>query len=168
MFHEHELAREKVAKLQAEVLIGVRFLFTGDIESDRSRFFETSTFIRGFHDAQSATADDRIAVTCEKLGDGLRGLIVWTIRLDTWGAENRDAVANIRELVESFGELADDSEHAPRFAAFEIFNHKICPGIEVNGVLKEALIKFFNRPVLSRVEGSVLCLSKTSGRTASY
>ncbi len=99
--------------------IAVHVLLEGelDVEPERSRTRFVRALVGRFHEARPATSDDRISRLAEQ-ARGLDGRFVGGLsRLDPRRTENGYRLAEFRERVESFHELAHDTQHPPRIAA---------------------------------------------------
>ena len=64
--------------------------------------------------------DDREARLGEQPRDFLRGQVLRIVGMRARRAEDRDALLDVREVVEAFDELAHDAHHAPRVGAREV------------------------------------------------
>src|SRR6185312_10790095 len=76
--------------------------------------------IGGFHDPGARSGDRRESRLRAEPADFGRRRVLRIVRLRARRAEDRDRLADVRELVEPFDELAHDAQHAPRVAAREV------------------------------------------------
>ena len=122
VLHEHRLAGEEVAELDAEVDVGVERLLVRqlDIAPDREAATLLAAAVGRLHRARTTTGDDREAVLGEGSCDPARELVVRMAGRCPGGAEDRDGGADGRERVEALHELREDPQGTPRVGVEEL------------------------------------------------
>ena len=116
VLHEHRLAGEEVAEVDADVDPLVHALLEGqlDAEPDRHPAGLAGAAVRGLHRTRAATGDDRIAGRDEQPAD-LHGQGVLGLGLLHPGRpEHADGRAELGQRAEALDELGLDAQHPPR------------------------------------------------------
>jgi hypothetical protein len=84
-----------------------------DVAPDRSAPGFESAAIGGFHDSRSASGNNGISGLSQKGSRFLCGLIFRVVGFSPRGAEDGDAVRDMRQILETLNKLAHDPKHAP-------------------------------------------------------
>ncbi len=116
VLHEHDLAGEEVAELDAEVHVRVEPLLQGqlDVAADRQAAALLAATVGGGHDPRPAAGDDRIATLRKEGAEPSGARVVRRVFGRPGRSEDGHRWTDRRERVEPVDELADDPQHAPR------------------------------------------------------
>src|SRR2546430_5446006 len=115
VFHEHVLAHEEVAKLDAEVDIFVQRLFVGklDVATDRQPARLVASAVDRFHDPGTAAGDHRKTAVRQGRAELSARDVVRIVGVRPCGAENGDRGTDLVEGVKTFDELGQDARAPP-------------------------------------------------------
>ena len=122
VLHEHDLAGEEVAELDAEVDVRVEALLLRqlDVAADRQAAALLAAAVGGFHDPRAAAGDDRVAGLRPASARGRGPARSRVARLDARGPEDADRRADLGQRVEALDELGQDPQRAPRVGVEEV------------------------------------------------
>ncbi len=115
--HEHHLAREEIAEVDADILERVAGLLVrqNDVEADRGRPAGVRAAIDGFHQSGPAAGDHREARIGQKARDVLGLLVVRVTGRDARAAEEAYRRTNAAQALGRDGKLCHNAQNTPRF-----------------------------------------------------
>src|SRR5579859_6344743 len=112
---EHHLAHEEVAKLDAEIDVGIQRLFMGQLDvaahGDATRLLGPA--VDRLHETRSPAGDDREPPAGQRLTGLARRLVEGVVRLGASRSEDADGGAELAQGVESLDEFREDSQYPP-------------------------------------------------------
>ena len=122
ILHEHGLAGEEVAEVDAKVHPLVEALLEGQLDAQPHGYAVAldSALVRGLHGARTAAGNDGYAGFSQFAAHFDAQLVVRGAGLGAGGPEHADGRAEVGEGTETFHELALDPEHAPRIRVDEL------------------------------------------------
>ncbi len=115
VLHEHRLADEEVAEVDADVDVGVQALLERqlDPEPDRGALGLDAPAVGSLHDTRPAAGDDGVPGLRELGAELPRELVLGVVARRAGGPEHGDGGADLGEQAEALDELGLDAQHAP-------------------------------------------------------
>jgi hypothetical protein len=151
ILHEHRLADEEVAELDADVDVIVQALLEGqlDAQPDGDAAGLDRPAVRGLHDPRTTACDHGVPGLGQRRTDSLGHGVLIAVGLGTRGAEDAHRMRQIGQQPEPFDELGLDAQHTPGIGVHPVRGPPIVEQTLVRGRGGDRLAAERDRPLPS-------------------